>query len=188
MLSFTEVTAFKLASESVRRSEAMLATAQEIAHLGSWELDVAAGLLVRPGGVVPGLGYPAVGCPGLLVELPGGLAAAASADLERRYAALADAAATSPDADAFRIDVYVRPGAPLLPWRADGMLPLRTRRIGRWVLCLTPGEAGCFDLAARRGRITLRPPGHAGKCPRVLVGWGAAQRGGVLLAAVGGGR
>ena len=45
VLSFTEVTAFKLASESVRRSEAMLGAAQEIAHLGSWELDVGAGLV-----------------------------------------------------------------------------------------------------------------------------------------------
>ncbi len=114
-------------------------------------------------------------------RLPG----AALADLERRYAAFADAAATSPDADAFRLDVYVRPGAPLLPWRADGMLPLRTRRIGRWVLCLTPGEAGCFDLAARRGRITLRPQGNVENCLRVLVGWEAAQRGGLLLHASG---
>lgn len=40
-LSFTEVTTFKLASEAVQRSEAMLATAQELAQLGSRELDVA---------------------------------------------------------------------------------------------------------------------------------------------------
>jgi hypothetical protein len=81
--------------------------------------------------------------------------------------------------------VYVRPGAPLLPWRTDGMLPLRTRRIGRWVLCLTPGEAGCFDLTARRGRITLRPHGNVENCLRVLLGWEAAQRGGLLLHASG---
>jgi PAS domain-containing protein len=43
VLVFTEVTDFKLISEAVRRSETQLATAQEIAHLGSWDLDVATG-------------------------------------------------------------------------------------------------------------------------------------------------
>jgi two-component system CheB/CheR fusion protein len=43
VLSFTAVTDFKRASEKVRLNEAILATAQEIAHLGSWELDVASG-------------------------------------------------------------------------------------------------------------------------------------------------
>jgi len=106
------------------------------------------------------------------------------ADLARRYTAFADAETTAA-IDAFRLTVCVRPGAPLLPWRADGVLPLRTRRIGRWVLCVTPGEVGCFDLAARRGRITLRPHGNVENCLRVLVGWEAAQRGGLLLHASG---
>jgi two-component system CheB/CheR fusion protein len=40
VLTFTEVTDFKLASEAVQRSETLLALAQEMAHLGSWELDI----------------------------------------------------------------------------------------------------------------------------------------------------
>ena len=44
VLTFTEVTAFKLASEAVQRSETMLAMAQEIVHLGCWELDLTSGL------------------------------------------------------------------------------------------------------------------------------------------------
>ena len=76
VLSFTEVTAFKLASESVRRSEAMLATAQEIAHLGSWELDVAAGLVHCSGEMFKILDYPAVDAPVPLVKLLGVLSAA----------------------------------------------------------------------------------------------------------------
>lgn len=43
VLTFTEVTDFKRASEAVQRSETQLALAQETAHLASWELDVATG-------------------------------------------------------------------------------------------------------------------------------------------------
>lgn len=43
VLTFTDVTNFKLVSDSVRRSEAQLATAQAIAHLGSWDFDLATG-------------------------------------------------------------------------------------------------------------------------------------------------
>lgn len=76
VLSFTEVTAFKLASETVRRSEAMLATAQEIAHLGSWELDVAAGLLHCSGEMFKIFDYPAVDAPVRLGKILGRLSAA----------------------------------------------------------------------------------------------------------------
>ncbi|MDP2707686.1 MAG: PAS domain-containing protein, partial [Burkholderiales bacterium] len=43
VLTFAEVTDFKLASEAVQRSETQLATAQEMAHLGSWELEIPQG-------------------------------------------------------------------------------------------------------------------------------------------------
>lgn len=43
VLTFTDVTAWKHASEAVQRSETLLATAQEMAHLGCWELDIASG-------------------------------------------------------------------------------------------------------------------------------------------------
>ncbi len=43
VLTFTEVTDFKRLSDAVQRNEAILATAQEIAHLGSWELDLDSG-------------------------------------------------------------------------------------------------------------------------------------------------
>ncbi len=43
VLTFTEVTHFKRLSDAVQRNEAILATAQEIAHLGSWELEVDTG-------------------------------------------------------------------------------------------------------------------------------------------------
>jgi PAS domain S-box-containing protein len=43
VLTFTEVTDFKRLSDAVLRNEAILATAQEIGHLGSWELDVDSG-------------------------------------------------------------------------------------------------------------------------------------------------
>ena len=43
VLSFTEVTDFKRSSDAVKRSETLLATAQSIIHLGSWELEVATG-------------------------------------------------------------------------------------------------------------------------------------------------
>ncbi len=43
VLTFTEVTHFKHLSDAVKRNEAILATAQEIAHLGSWEMEVDTG-------------------------------------------------------------------------------------------------------------------------------------------------
>lgn len=43
VLTFTEVTDFKRVSEAVQRSETLLAIAQEIAQLGSWEMDVVTG-------------------------------------------------------------------------------------------------------------------------------------------------
>lgn len=86
---------------------------------------------------------------------------------------------------AFRVGVSVRPGALWLPLRADAALPLRTRRRGHRVFCLTPTEAGCFDLARRCGQIVLRPHGNIENCLRVLVGWDVAERGGLLLHAAG---
>lgn len=58
VLSFTEVTAFKRASEAVQRSETILALAQEIAHLGSWELDLATGRMTCSGEMSKMLGNP----------------------------------------------------------------------------------------------------------------------------------
>jgi len=43
VLTFTEVSDFKRASEAVEQSETFLRLAQEIAHLGSWKLDVSTG-------------------------------------------------------------------------------------------------------------------------------------------------
>ena len=60
VLTFTEVTNFKLASEAVKRSEAHLATAQEMAHLGNWELDVATGLVRWSGELFKIFGRPPV--------------------------------------------------------------------------------------------------------------------------------
>ncbi|MEI7429797.1 MAG: CheR family methyltransferase [Betaproteobacteria bacterium] len=40
VLTFTNVTDFKLASETIKHQEALLKTAQKIAHLGSWELNL----------------------------------------------------------------------------------------------------------------------------------------------------
>jgi PAS domain S-box-containing protein len=58
VLSFTEVTAFKMASDAVQRSETMLATAQELAHLGCWELDVSTGACAWSGEMFRIFGYP----------------------------------------------------------------------------------------------------------------------------------
>ena len=43
VLTFADITDLKRASEAVRRSAAQLATALEVAHLGSWELEVPVG-------------------------------------------------------------------------------------------------------------------------------------------------
>lgn len=104
-------------------------------------------------------------------------------DMTQRYAAFVDD--RPPKSAAFRLAVTMRPGAPWLPRHADVALPLRTRRRGQRVICLTPTEAGSFDLVRRRGQIVLRPQGNVENCLRVLVGWDVAQRGGLLLHASG---
>jgi two-component system CheB/CheR fusion protein len=52
VVTFTEVTEFKRASEVIKRSEVLLRTAQEIGHVGSWDYDVASGRAVVSDGVV----------------------------------------------------------------------------------------------------------------------------------------
>lgn len=104
-------------------------------------------------------------------------------EIQKRYAAFVDN--RSSISAAFYASVRVRPGAPWLQWRADAPLPLHTRRIGPRVLCMTPTEAGWFDLVQRRGQIVLRPNGNVENCLRVLIGWDVAQRGGLLLHASG---
>ncbi|MBK9442836.1 MAG: PAS domain-containing protein [Comamonadaceae bacterium] len=59
VLTFTEVTDFKRLSDAVRRNEAILATAQEIAHLGSWELDLDSGMAHWSDEMFKLFGYPA---------------------------------------------------------------------------------------------------------------------------------
>jgi len=60
VLSFTEVTDFKLANEAVRRNGSLLETAQEIAHLGSWELHIASGQMQWSAEMFRIFGYPAI--------------------------------------------------------------------------------------------------------------------------------
>jgi PAS domain S-box-containing protein len=69
VLSFTEVTDFKLASEAVRRNETQLATAQEIAHLGSWELHIASGQMQWSAEMFRIFGYPVVTAPMTLTDI-----------------------------------------------------------------------------------------------------------------------
>ncbi len=63
VLTFTEVTDFKRLSDAVQRNEAILATAQEIAHLGSWELDLDSGLAHWSDEMFKLFGYPLSGQP-----------------------------------------------------------------------------------------------------------------------------
>jgi hypothetical protein len=123
-----------------------------------------------------------IGAMQLVLDI-GQLSLGMRADMMQRYAAFVDDLPST--STAFRLAVAMRPGAPWLPQRADALLPLRTRRRGQRVSCLTPTEAGSFDLAQRRGRIVLRPHGNVENCLRVLVGWDVAQRGGLLLHACG---
>jgi two-component system CheB/CheR fusion protein len=58
VLTFTEITDFKRLSDAVQRNEAILATAQEIAHLGSWELDLDSGLAHWSDEMFKLFGYP----------------------------------------------------------------------------------------------------------------------------------
>lgn len=58
VLTFTEVTDFKRLTDAVQRNEAILATAQEIAHLGSWELDLGSGMAHWSDEMFKLFGYP----------------------------------------------------------------------------------------------------------------------------------
>ncbi|MDP3538768.1 MAG: CheR family methyltransferase, partial [Azonexus sp.] len=58
VLTFTEVTDFKHLTDAVQRNEAILATAQEIAHLGSWELDLESGMAHWSDEMFKLFGYP----------------------------------------------------------------------------------------------------------------------------------
>ena len=58
VLTFTEITDFKRLSDAVQRNEAILATAQEIAHLGSWELELDSGRAHWSDEMFKLLGYP----------------------------------------------------------------------------------------------------------------------------------
>ncbi len=73
VLSFTEITKFKLVSEAVLRSETMLAMAQQIAHLGCWELDVSTGVSSWSGEMFKIYGYPSVSTPMSLQHILGAL-------------------------------------------------------------------------------------------------------------------
>ncbi|MDO8605653.1 MAG: CheR family methyltransferase [Phaeospirillum sp.] len=63
VLSFADVTELKLAIEDAKRSEAMLATAHEIASLGGWEMDVASGVMRWSDGMFKIFGAPPDGSP-----------------------------------------------------------------------------------------------------------------------------
>lgn len=69
VLTFTEVTDFKRLSDAVKRNEAILATAQEIAHLGSWELDVDSGRAHWSVEMFKLFGYPPNGQPMALEDM-----------------------------------------------------------------------------------------------------------------------
>jgi two-component system CheB/CheR fusion protein len=58
VLTFTEVTDFKRLSDAVQRNEAILTTAQEITHLGSWELELDSGLAHWSDEMFKLFGYP----------------------------------------------------------------------------------------------------------------------------------
>lgn len=69
VLTFTEVTDFKRLSDAVQRHAAILATAQEIAHLGSWELDLDSGLAHWSDEMFRLFGYPVSSQPMALEEV-----------------------------------------------------------------------------------------------------------------------
>ena len=91
VLTFTDVTDFKLVSESVRRSEAQLATAQAIAHLGSWDFDVASGRVRWSVEMFSLFGLPPVTTP---MSLADALAIISPEDRERVAAVMHHAIAT----------------------------------------------------------------------------------------------
>jgi len=96
VLTFTEVTDFKLASEKVRRSEALLATAQELAGLGSWDLDVATGKGRWSAEMFRIFGYPPVGTPMSLDDV---LKALGDEDRKRVSAAIQNSVDTQAPCD-----------------------------------------------------------------------------------------
>jgi len=96
VLTFTEVTDFKLASEKVRRSEALLATAQELASLGSWDLDVATGKGRWSAEMFRIFGYPPVGTPMSLDDV---LKALGDEDRKRVSAAIQNSVDTQAPCD-----------------------------------------------------------------------------------------
>jgi len=96
VLTFTEVTDFKRASEKVKRSEALLTTAQEIAGLGSWELDVATNQWRWSAEMFRIFGYPPVTTPMSLDDI---LKALDDEDRKRVAAALRGAVETQAPCD-----------------------------------------------------------------------------------------
>lgn len=85
----------------------------------------------------------------------------------------------------YRVRVRYRPGTHFLAWRPGAALPLRTRRIGDRVVCVTPDVAGVVDLVRRTGAVTVCAAGSLENYLRVLVGWDVVQRQGLLLHAAG---
>lgn len=90
VLTFTEVTDFRRLSDAVRRNEAILATAQEIAGLGSWELDLDSGVAHWSDEMFKLFGYPVSYQP---MKLDDVLKALSEADRARVAAAIQSAAA-----------------------------------------------------------------------------------------------
>jgi PAS domain S-box-containing protein len=69
VLTFTEVTDFKRLSDAAQRNAAILATAQEIAHLGSWELDLDSGMAHWSDEMFRLFGYPVTSQPMALEDV-----------------------------------------------------------------------------------------------------------------------
>jgi two-component system CheB/CheR fusion protein len=88
VLTFTEVTDFKRMSSAAQRNEAILATAQKIAHLGSWELDLDSGTAHWSDEMFKLFGYPPTGQPMALKDV---LKTLSAADRARVTAALQSA-------------------------------------------------------------------------------------------------
>jgi two-component system CheB/CheR fusion protein len=91
VLTFTEVTDFKRLSDAVQRNEAILATAQEIAHLGSWELDLDSGMAHWSDEMFKLFGYPVSSQPMALDDV---LKTLSLEDRERVKAAIQTAVTT----------------------------------------------------------------------------------------------
>jgi two-component system CheB/CheR fusion protein len=90
VLTFTEVTDFKRLSDAAQRNAAILATAQEIAHLGSWELDLDSGMSHWSDEMFKLFGYPPTGQP---IGLEDGLKTLSAPDQLRVTAAIESAVA-----------------------------------------------------------------------------------------------